>query len=71
MVALKAPYFGYVMGAVGGLTDALQCFVLPPMIYLKIEGDKLNSMYQTYYILIVFWGLATILYTAYNAFYEL
>lgn len=71
VVALKAPYFGYVMGAVGGLTDALQCFVLPPMIYLKIEGDKLNSMYQTYYILIVFWGLATILYTAYNAFYEL
>jgi amino acid permease len=71
MVALKAPYFGYVMGAVGGLTDALQCFVLPPMIYLKIEGDKLNSMYQTYYILIIFWGLATILYTAYNAFYEL
>lgn len=70
-VALKAPYFGSVMGAVGGLTDALQCFVLPPLIYLKVEGDKLNWMYLTYYLIIILWGLTTIVYTAYNATFEL
>eukprot|EP00599_Poterioochromonas_sp_BG-1_P010882 CAMPEP_0173145852 /NCGR_PEP_ID=MMETSP1105-20130129/8137_1 /TAXON_ID=2985 /ORGANISM="Ochromonas sp., Strain BG-1" /LENGTH=479 /DNA_ID=CAMNT_0014059927 /DNA_START=271 /DNA_END=1710 /DNA_ORIENTATION=+ len=70
-VALKAPYFGSVMGAVGGLTDALQCFVLPPLIYLKVEGDKLNWVYLTYYLIIILWGLTTIVYTAYNATFEL
>jgi hypothetical protein len=59
------------MGAVGGLTDAFQCFVLPPLIYLHLEGDKFSSYYQTYHFCIVFWGFATILYTAYNAFYAL
>lgn len=33
-IAVATPFFGSVIGAVGGLTDALQCFVLPPMIYL-------------------------------------
>jgi vesicular inhibitory amino acid transporter len=70
-VALIFPYFGTVMGAVGGLTDALQCFVLPPMIYLQVEGDKVGSYFQTYYFVIIFWGIATIIYTAYNAFFEL
>lgn len=70
-VALIFPYFGTVMGAVGGLTDALQCFVLPPMIYLQVEGDKVSSYFQTYYFVIIFWGIATIIYTAYNAFFEL
>lgn len=37
LVALKAPYFGSMMGAVGGLTDAVQCFVFPPWIFLKIQ----------------------------------
>lgn len=37
LVALKAPYFGSMMGAVGGLTDAVQCFVFPPLIFLKLQ----------------------------------
>lgn len=63
-VALVAPYFGSMVGAVGGLTDAFQCFVLPPMIYLQIEGSKLSSWGRAYYQFVLFWGIATILYTA-------
>lgn len=36
-VAIRSPYFGYVLGMVGGLTDALQSFVLPPIIYFQVH----------------------------------
>lgn len=62
-VALLSPYSASMLGAVGGLTDALQCFVLPPMIFLKLQGSRLSSCYHVYYALIVIWGLLTMLYT--------
>jgi amino acid permease len=63
MVALKAPYFGSMLGAVGGLTDAVQCFVFPPLIFLKLEGDKLSSWYRVVCRFTVVWGTFIILYT--------
>lgn len=63
VVALKAPYFGSMLGAVGGLTDAVQCFVFPPLIFLKLEGDKLSSWYRMMCRFTVVWGSFIILYT--------
>ena len=63
LVALKAPYFGSMMGAVGGLTDAVQCFVFPPWIFLRLQGDKLStpSRYACYGMML--WGAFIILFT--------
>ena len=63
IVALKAPYFGSMLGAVGGLTDAVQCFVFPPLIFLKLEGDKLSSWYSTICKFTIIWGSCIIVYT--------
>lgn len=65
-VAIKAPYFGNMLGSVGGLTDAVQCFVFPPMIFLKLEGDKLSTWYRNTCRLTVVWGAFIILYTVSN-----
>ena len=65
-VAILAPYFGEVLGAVGGLTDALQAFVLPPLICLsmKYKGSmKLHSCRKIFYFFLLFWGFGTIIYT--------
>eukprot|EP01036_Dinobryon_divergens_P031566 gene31566-40991_t len=39
-VAISNPYFGAVLGTIGGLTDAFQCFVLPPLIYRSMLLDR-------------------------------
>lgn len=63
IVAINAPYFGSILGLVGGLTDALQSFVLPPIIYLKLSGNNLSSLRSSFYKAIVIWGLCTITFT--------
>jgi hypothetical protein len=63
-IALKAPYFGSMVGTVGGLTDALQCFVLPPLIYMEVEMKNTSMMTKMYYITVVVIGIGTILYTS-------
>ena len=66
LVAILAPYFGEMLGAVGGLTDALQSFVLPPLICLSMQyQDSMEiKMYRKlFYFFVIFWGLGTILYT--------
>lgn len=69
-VAISSPYFGSMLGAVGGLTDALQSFVLPPIIFLRIfQGQVLPSQWLLYH-LILLWGVGTILYTAFNSFWS-
>jgi amino acid permease len=65
-VAIKAPYFGNMLGSVGGLTDAVQCFVFPPMIFLKLEGDKLSVWYRSVCRLTIVWGVFIIGYTMTN-----
>lgn len=62
LVAVMAPYFGTVLGAVGGLTDALQSFVLPPLIALKILHHR-GPLTKYFYRAVVVWGLCTIFYT--------
>jgi amino acid permease len=63
-VAIWAPYFGSVLGTVGGLTDALQSFVLPPLICLSISGIyKVPTHRRVLYVFFILWGVGTILYT--------
>lgn len=63
IVAIQAPYFGSVMGAVGGLTDALQSFVFPPLIFLVLEKDMVSKLYRAYSMSIVCIGLVVVGYT--------
>jgi len=62
-VAIRSPYFGSMLGAVGGLTDALQSFVLPPVIFLRIFQGKITTSHWLLYHIIILWGIATIIYT--------
>lgn len=43
LVAIRAPYFGAVLGSVGGLTDSLQSLVLPPIIYFALTRINLGT----------------------------
>ena len=43
VIAISTPYFGSVLGTVGGLTDALQAFVLPPLICIQIHRSSVTS----------------------------
>ncbi len=36
-MALKVPYFGAILGSVGGLTDALLAFVIPPLVFFRLK----------------------------------
>jgi amino acid permease len=69
LVAVVTPYFGSVLGTVGGLTDALQAFVLPPLISVHMAsthmgGPRLSPRRRIAYAAITAWGLATMVYTA-------
>ena len=67
LISLITPYFGTVLGAVGGLTDAFQSFVLPPLIFLKIETNH-SITQRIFYMMIFFWGTGTIAFTVINIF---
>lgn len=65
-IGILAPYFGSVVGTIGGLTDTLQCFLIPPMIYMvffKTEATKTNNWF---YNCIIFWGVCIMIYTIIN-----
>jgi len=62
-VAIKAPYFGNVLGSVGGLTDAFLCFVLPPLIYRSLMEDQLSPLANAFYIGVTCVGVGIICYT--------
>lgn len=66
LVAILAPYFGDVLGIVGGLTDALQSFCLPPLICMNMGYTghmKLSGYRKAFYIFVILWGLSTICHT--------
>ena len=66
LIAILAPFFGEVLGAVGGLTDALQSFVLPPLICLKMQyrdSMQINNYRKFFYYFVFIWGIGTIVYT--------
>ena len=55
IIALEMPYFGSVLGTVGGFTDATVSFVLPPLIFLKLnEGNHEVSQLRRYFNAAVF-----------------
>lgn len=86
IVALNFPYSASMLGAVGGLTDSLQCFVLPPMIFLSLNKPNGNgsgtapspstrartssASYRIYHFAIILWGLAIIVYTMLYNIYQ-
>lgn len=65
-IAALTPYFGSVLGTVGGLTDALQAFVLPPLICLQTQTTRLGTIQRSFYVFICLWGIGTIGLTIYN-----
>jgi len=60
LIAILAPYFGSVLGAVGGLTDALQSFVLPPLIGIKLFQNVLTLRQKILFYGILVFGVFTI-----------
>ena len=66
VTACLLPYFGTLLGRVGGLTDALQAFVLPPLIYLALLSHTLSSFQIILYKCIFVWGMITITYTLFT-----
>jgi amino acid permease len=65
-VAIVAPFFGQTIGAVGGLTDALQSFCLPPLICLNMRYKgrmKLSIFRKLFYVFVLLWGSGTIVHT--------
>ena len=64
IVAILAPYFGSVLGAVGGLTDALQSFILPPLIGIKLFQNLLTLRQKAIYYGILLFGTFTIFNTS-------
>jgi amino acid permease len=65
-VAIRAPYFGNMLSAVGGLTDAFLCFVMPPLIYRVALKGELSPTANAMYLLIVGWGVVVIFYTLFH-----
>jgi amino acid permease len=65
-VAVHAPYFGGMLSAVGGLTDAFLCFVLPPMIYRCALRDDMSGLLHGLYLCIVVWGFLVIGHTLWH-----
>ena len=73
-VAILAPYFGEVLGVVGGLTDALQAFVIPPIIciYMRYTGTMYLKLHRKFFYLFLFlWGLCIIGYTIEKLFHKI
>ena len=62
LVAIRTPYFGSVLGTVGGFTDAMQSFVIPPLIFLKLnENNSEISEFSRYFFRLVFlWGITLV-----------
>lgn len=67
-VALKTPYFGNVLGTVGGFTDATVSFVLPPLIFLTLNRNNPEvSQRWKYFNMVVFaFGCTLVLKTTYT-----
>jgi hypothetical protein len=66
-VALRDPMFGSALGAVGGLTDAFQSFILPSMIFLLVNKNKETGAssfwYKAFYSSVSGWGVTVVFYT--------
>jgi len=70
IIAAINPYFGSTLGAVGGITDAFQSFVLPCLIYLSVKTEfRISSGGCTIlYYLITAFGCCLITFTVVSLF---
>lgn len=68
IVAVRAPYFGSVLGTVGGLTDALQAFVLPALICRKHLDGNISLTGSVFLSVVFVWGVCVMVYTCTNLF---
>jgi amino acid permease len=67
IVALCAPYFGGVLTTVGGITDAFQIYVVPSLVYMKMQKNKGIRNRSTYFYHFVFgWGVCLMTFTVIN-----
>ncbi len=66
IVAIRAPYFGNMLSAVGGLTDAFLCFVMPPLIFRVALRGELSALQSGLYLAVVVWGTLVIVYTLHH-----
>lgn len=59
LVAIHTPYFGSVLGTVGGFTDATQSFVIPPLIFLRLNADKpfVSAARRWFFRAVFTWGV--------------
>lgn len=67
IVALCAPYFGGVLTTVGGITDAFQIYVVPALVYVRMQRNKGIRNKSTYFYYFVFlWGVCLMTFTVVN-----
>jgi hypothetical protein len=71
VVAVEAPYFSSVLGTVGGLTDAYQSYIIPPLIAMAMSPSPPSSRpsylpRHPFYSLILLWGIGNVLFTCYR-----
>ena len=43
VVAMRDPKFGSTLGAVGGLTDSFQSFIVPIIVYFYVNRKKIGT----------------------------
>lgn len=75
-IALQAPYFGSVLRTVGGLTDAYQSYIIPPLIAFQLltihfknnnnNNDNENSNSILFYRVVFCWGICLMGFTFYQ-----
>jgi hypothetical protein len=71
VVAAAIPFFGTVLGRVGGLTDATLAFVIPALIKLvdnNSSGYRLNVLQKGFYFVVGIWGVCLVLHTVNGLF---
>jgi amino acid permease len=67
IVALCAPYFGGVLTTVGGITDAFQIYVVPALVYMKMQRNKgIRDMATYFYHFVFVWGICLMSFTVFN-----
>lgn len=71
IVAIQTPYFSSVLSTVGGLTDAYQSYIIPPLIALKMASSSsstpsTSSLHILLYRFIFLWGIWNVGFTCYR-----
>jgi amino acid permease len=73
VVAVKTPYFSSVLSTVGGLTDAYQSYIIPPLIALAMPYHPPShtsasnvTARNLFHSLILLWGIGNVLFTCYR-----